>query len=105
MLNEAAMAFSWLTYKKLDISIEGQVIKGENAKVAHVLNVLGFPNARALGTDSVGEGEGSDGGAEDVSDTQDQISAEREEDDSEESDSGDEDSRNGADDVVDWLTI
>jgi len=51
MLNEATLPFMWLTYKELDIRVEGQVIEGENAKVSHVLNALGFPDARASGTD------------------------------------------------------
>ncbi len=104
MLNEAAVALSWLTCKDLLIRIEGQVIEGENAKVAHVLNVLGFSEVQASGTDRIIEDEGSNESVGDVSDEQDGSTPEGEEDDGEQSDSGDEDSENGADDLVEWLT-
>ncbi len=89
MLNEATLPFMWLTYKELDIRVEGQVIEGENAKVSHVLNALGFPDARASGTDRNVGGEGSNESVEDIGNEQDHSTVEGVEDDSEDDDSRD----------------
>lgn len=102
MLDEVTVALLWLKCKQLDIRVGGQVIEGENAQVANLLNVQGLSEARAFGTDRSVENEGSNEGAEDIGDEQGHSTAEGREDDSEESDSGDEDSENRPDALVNW---